>query len=195
MVEFPGKGKTNSLCPPLLFGPRLISSKTRWKKKSSSSCKFPSTNTLAGPLVVLNICQGSPGPEAHAGFCRLQGQKIFWRSQQELAGSFTEAQKVPSKLWFYTTIFLSRNYLVHKFMHVDPWSQMGSCPNCFSLPRIYASVPGQQMSPGPAQSGWKHYPTGVVTRVQNTIPESRDADHMCQDAPALAQLFHYYHCS
>lgn len=41
MVEFPGKGKTNSVCPPLLFGPRLISSKTRWKKKKLLFLSIP----------------------------------------------------------------------------------------------------------------------------------------------------------
>lgn len=112
----------------------------------------------------------SLGLKPMPGFCRLHGQKTFWRSQQELAGIFTQAQNVPSKPWFHTTAFLSRNHPAHKFMHVDPPSQTGSCPKCFSLSCIYTGVSSQQRSPGPVQSRWKHYPTGVGTGVQHVSP-------------------------
>ena len=37
----------------------------------SSSWQFPATDTLAGLSVVLNICQGFPGPEYHGGFLQV----------------------------------------------------------------------------------------------------------------------------
>lgn len=159
--------------------------KTRWKEKVPHL-----VNSL--PQVHLPGFPWTWGPWWVSAGCR--DRRLFEGPHRScLEVSRRHAQNVPSKPWFYTTVCLQRKY---KFMHVDARSQTGSCPNRFSLPWIYAGVSDQQqMPPGPARSGWKRYPPGVGTGLRHVSPESRDADHACRAAPALAQLFRYDRCS
>lgn len=173
MAVFPGKGQTNSPCPPLSFSSRLISPKPDIKK----------------PLLFLSIpCHSHIGRTVNCTEY-LPGFPWAWSPWGVSAGSrdrrpfdgpnrswlevSPQAQNVTLNLWFYTTVLLSRNHSaqVHACGSSAPDSVLSKL---LFLSFVYAGVSGHRCHLAWSGQGASMGAAGIGTRAQHVSPESRD---------------------